>query len=239
MARSKKQRSAMTEAQLHERVEALKADAFGDAAHIAKVTTTGSTISETTRMSVPLLAKPELLRTMALPWTEHRNLTEQLIRRDLEQSRICPGRNDPRCCQATVNQTCFPKWVEREDREWYALKINIGLSLVNDRLKDVGPLAAALAADDAFELGCLFTEARDKFGWDEHAQAGKKSYDGGAKGRQTLKKTTQEEDATVFSMVQSLIKAGKPRMAAYKEVAKDTHVSWETVRKQYARYQKK
>jgi hypothetical protein len=162
----------MTEAQLREAVEALKVDAFGNGAPLAKITTTGSTISETTRMSTPLLPNHEMLENMAPAWSEHRSMIEHLIKADLEQSRKCPYEHDSRCCHATLNQTCSPNWVEREDREWYAREIHLRLCLVNDRIGQTGPMVPALAADEAFELGCLLTEALIKFRWDKHAKRG-------------------------------------------------------------------
>ncbi len=229
----------MTEAQLHEAVEALKADAFGEAAHLAKVATTGSTISETTRMSVPLL-NPEMLRNMAPAWSEYRNMIEQLIKQDLEQSWKCPGRDDLRCCQATPNQMCFPKWVEREDPEWYARAIHLGLSLVNDRIRQSGPAVTALVADDAFELGCLFTEALIKFAWDKHAKRGLTVLQGardGGKGLRAANPLRQSTEATVAAVDQRLAD-GHSKKAAYGLVASQQGMSDQTIRKEYRRAKK-
>lgn len=234
----RKQSSATSKAQLREAIEAHKTDAFGKAAHLAKVTTTGSTISETTRISLPLSDNPEMLENMAPAWTENRSMIEQWISLFLEQSRICPGRDDPRCCHTTPNRTCFPKWVEREDPEWYASKIHVWLSLVNNRIQQQGDLVPALAADEAFELGCLFTEALIKFRWDKDVKRGLAVLEGAQKGgRSNSKPSRLSIEATVAEIDQHLAD-GKQKKLAYYLVAAQQGVSEQTIRKEYRRAKK-
>lgn len=228
----------MTEAELREAEEALKAEAFGEAAHLAIITRAGSTISETKRMSIPLLAKPELLGEMAPAWTENRRMIEQWISLVLEQSRTCPGRDDPRCCQTTPDRTCFPKWVEREDPEWYAPKIHLWLSLVNNRIQQQGNMVPALAADEAFELGCLFTEALIKFRWEKDTNRGLAVVEGAQKGGRSNSKPSRLSTEETVDEIDRHLADGKQKKVAYSLVAAQQGVSEQTIRKEYRRAKK-
>ncbi|MCF8707312.1 hypothetical protein [Rhizorhapis sp. SPR117] len=156
-------------------IKKAKIDAFGDKAHLARHRTVGSTISETIQISLNVRDNPDFIQNMPLPWTENRNMIISAFEDFFRRSHICPGLNNPRCCHAAAGKYCFPNWQEREDPEWYAQQINLLLSQINDRITQSGPLVPALAADEAFELGRLFTEAVNKFNWDEHAKRGLKT----------------------------------------------------------------
>ena len=148
----------------------------------------------------------------------------------------CPGRNTPQCCGAEVTQTCRPNWVEREDIQWYALRIKSLLSNVDDKIRrDNAP--AATMADEAFELGTLFEEARLKFLWDVEAKIGKKIRKGGKTGgdmRRGANPYRKPSDITVAA-VDALRAQGVPQMVAYSIVAEQQDVSIHTVRKDYGK----
>ena len=91
----------------------------------------------------------------------------------------------PQCCGADVTQTCRPNWVEKKDIQWYALRIKSLLSSVDDKIRRDNAPAAAMA-DEAFELGALFEEARLKFLWDYEAKIGRKIRKGGKTGAYSL-----------------------------------------------------
>lgn len=155
-------------------------------------------------------------------------------------SHECPGRDKTQCCRAEPGEACSPNWQEREDPEWYALEINKYLSLVRQRLESVTPITAALAADEAFELGCLFTEALIKFRWDRSAKAGFASIRGGQQGgnhkKSQLRRQFSPKDT--FDAVNALTSEGIGRMSAYSRVGRDQGASTATIRKEYGRYKK-
>lgn len=212
-----------------------KREAFGDKADLASVNTVGSGVSESTRMSLNLFHDPGLLEGLPTPWTENRDMIMRLFGPIFERSPQCPGRERAQCCQANQGQACFPNWREREDPEWYALKINSYLSVVNARIVQEGPLVAAVAADEAFELGCLFIEALIKFRWDSDAQRGAKIAVGaklGGEMRRDANRNRWTPEETITAVEQLLANGIKP-MAAYKTVADRQGVSEQTIRKEY------
>tara|TARA_B110001454_G_scaffold211112_1_gene226377 strand:- start:4480 stop:5013 length:534 start_codon:yes stop_codon:yes gene_type:complete len=175
---------------------------------------------------------------MPLPWTENPNMIISVFENYFRRSRICPGTDDPRCCHALAGKNCFPNWVEREDPEWFAQKINLLLSQVNDRIQQEGSLVPALAADEAFELGCLFTEAILKFRWEPHTLRGLSSITSGRTGGPIRKANNQKRrqaEVTVMN-VDDLIALGTPKMKAYKIISEQQGVSAQTIRKEYNKH---
>jgi hypothetical protein len=223
-----------------DRIARAKRAAFGDKADLATAVVEGSGISETVRVSLDLRADPELLDRLPLPWTENRDLIVKQFQKSFESSFKCPGRDRDQCCRAEPGEPCSPTWRPHEDAEWYAQKINMYLSQVNRRIWEEGPLVSALAADEAFELGCLFTEARDKFLWGDHAEAGKGSSDGGKKGvkRRLEGFIHRESDQATATAVDALLARGMRKKAAYHEVARRQHQRPDTVRKRYERFKR-
>ena len=152
-----------------------------------------------------------------------------------DRSHQCPGREAPQCCRAEAGQSCFPNWREREDPEWYAQQINIYLSRVNGLIGEQGQLATGLTADEAFELGCLFTEARLKFQWDVHAKRGEtiakaaKSGGDSRRGSNPARRSTEE----TARAVEALLGQGIAPMNAYRRIAKSQGIKPDTVRKEY------
>jgi hypothetical protein len=221
-------------------IKQAKIDAFGDKAHLAGHQTVGSTISETTRISLDIILDPDLIANMPLPWTENRDMIIRAFTEIFHRSYICPGADKPQCCSAATGKTCFPKWQEREDPEWYAQKINLLLSQVNDRIQQEGEQVPALAADEAFELGRLFAEAVIKFNWDKHAKRGLKSVTSGKLGGPARKANNRKRrlpEVTVMN-VDRLIALGTPKIKAYEIIAKEQEVSMQTIRKEYSEHKK-
>ena len=213
-------------------IEQAKRAVFGDRADLAKVTTVGSGISQTSRVSVDLLANLDWLNLMTEPWVANRDMVVQLFTPIFERSRRCPGRDQPQCCQrGDANQPCYPNWREREEPEWYAQQIDVYLSMVDRRLREATASSSALAADEAFELGCLFTEAAIKFQWDRDTKRGVAIIEGARRGGETRLMRLPVE-ITVFT-VDQLIAKGKGKEAAYEEVAKQQNVSRRTVANVY------
>ena len=195
----------------------------------------GSTISETHTMLLDPTNSADRDHLMLPPWAANQQLIADLFTPAFQRSRQCPGRKKSRCCKAQGDQPCFPKWREREDPEWYALEINKYLSIVNQRLGEATPIAAALAADEAFELGCLFTEALIKFQWDKHATSGKKSW----KGAKLAWERRRRAGASVtVAAVDELLKSVKSRKLAYALIAEEQGVSAQTIRKEYCKAKK-
>ena len=206
----------------------------------AKAEVIGSGISQTTKVSADL--KPQLFGLVLAqqPWTENPAMIAQLFTPIFQRSPICPGRDKTQCCQARPGDACFPNWQAREDPEWYALEINKYLSQVNQRLGSVTPITAALAADEAFELGCLFTEALIKFQWDTHAKRGKGTLDSAAEGGRSRREANPNRlsvEETVAA-VDVLIAKGVRKMAAYSIVAEQQYVEIRTIRKEYKLHKK-
>lgn len=218
------------------RIEQAMSAQFGDKLEKANVEVIGSGVSQTTRVSLDLLANPELLGAMPAAWLANRAMIVRLFTPIYERSFQCPGRENQQCCQAVSGQLCFPNWREREDAEWYAQEINTYLSLVDLRLRDATPITSALAADEAFELGCLFTEALIKFRWDKHAKRGKHTLESAGQGGLQRRKRPNAE-ATVYA-VDQLLGQGKSITRAYALVAKAQGVTDQTIAKEYRRAKK-
>lgn len=201
----------------------------------SKIEITGSGISETRKVSAELAPQLFNARLMQQPWSENPAMIVKLFTPIYQRSLACPGRDKGQCCQAQSGETCCPNWLEREDPEWYAREINIYLSLVQQRVESSTPASAALAADEAFELGCLFTEARIKFQWDAHAKRGKVTLDSAAQGGRSRRKANPKRlslEATVAA-VDTLIAQGVRKMAAYSIVAEQQGVETRTIGKEY------
>lgn len=218
-----------------DQIERIKRDVFGDKADLANVSVTGSGISETRRISLNVLHDFEGLKRLPAPWTENRDMIVALFTPIFERSWHCPGRNDARCCQAEGDQACFPNWREREDPEWYAQAINVLLSQVNARIAQEGPLVPALAADEAFELGCLLTEALNKFRWDDHAKRGQKTVASAKLGGDTKRNANvaRRSLTETVAAVDALLTAGIKPMQAYRRIASAQGVNEQTIRKEY------
>ena len=218
-----------------EPIEQIKRDLFGAKADLAQIKIAGSGISETQTISLNVLHDPERLERMPAPWTENHDMIVAQFTPIFERSFRCPGRDDARCCQADGDRACFPNWREREDPEWYAQTINLLLSQVNARIKQEGSLVPALAADEAFELGCLFTEALIKFRWDDHAKRGRKTVDSAKLGGDNKRNANpaRRSSAETVVAVDALLAAGVKPMQAYARVARDQGVSEQTIRKEY------
>lgn len=219
-----------------EPIERVKRDIFGAKADLAQVKIAGSGISETQTISLNALHDPERLERMPAPWIENRDMIVALFTPIFERSLACPGRDNARCCQAEGDIACCPNWREREDPEWYAQTINLLLSQVNTRVRQEGPLIPALAADEAFELGCLFTETLIKFRWDDHAKRGLKTVDSARLSGNTKRNANpaRRSSAETVAAVDALLAAGVKPMQAYRRVASDQGVSEQSIRKEYA-----
>lgn len=212
------------------------------AAHLGEARTkiAGSGISETRKVSADLAPRLFSARLAQQPWRENRDMIEQLFTPIFQRSWACPGRGKVQCCQAQPGEACCPNWLEREDPEWYAREINSYLSLVNQRVKSGTPASAALAADEAFELGCLFTEALIKFQWDAHAKRGKGTLESATEGGQSRRHANPyrlSAEETVAA-IDDLIASGMGKGAAYGIVAEQQHVESRTVGKEYNRLKK-
>jgi hypothetical protein len=218
-----------------ERIAEAKRAVFGEKAELATAVVEGSGISETLRVSLDLMDDPQALLRMAAPWAENREMIVQLFKSVLERSRECPGRDHPQCCHAEEGQACSPRWREREDPEWYAQRIHMCLSQVTARVRQQGPLVAALAADEAFELGCLFTEALNKVRWDDHAKRGSKAVEYARLGGQERRKASPRRRSAeeTIAAVDDLLQKGKGPMSAYRFVGREQGVSAQTIRKEY------
>ena len=222
------------------RFDRLKREAFGKHADEAKVENVGSGISQTSRISLDLVAYANEKDLTQPAWTETPAMIAQLFTPIFQRSRICPGRDKAQCCQAGPGEACFPNWQAREDPEWYALQIDSYLTLVNQRLQSATPISAALAADEAFELGSLFTEALIKFQWDAHAKRGKGTLDSAAEGgrRRRDANPNRLSASETITAVDALIAQGSSKMAAYSIVAEQQHVEIRTIRKEYKLHKK-
>ena len=218
------------------RLEQAEVAQFNDHAENSRLEVIGSGISQSTRISFDLLANPELLGTLPPPWVANRAMIVKLFTPIFERSFQCPGRSQQQCCQAVSDQSCRPNWREREDAEWYAQQITTYLSMVDRRLQNATSITAALAADEAFELGCLFTEALIKFRWDKHAKRGKLIIESAARGGEGSRKRPGIE-ATVDA-VDQLAEQGISITRAYTAVAKRQGVTAQTIAKEYRRAKK-
>ena len=212
------------------------------AAHLGEARTeiAGSGISETRKVSADLAPRLFSARLAQQPWRENREMIEQLFTPIFQRSWACPGHDKVQCCQAQPGEACCPNWLEREDPEWYAREINSYLSLVNQRVKSGTQASAALAADEAFELGCLFTEALIKFQWDAHAKRGKGTLESateGGKNRRHANPYRLSAEETVAA-VDDLLASGMAKMAAYSTVAEQQQVGLGTIRKEHNRLKK-
>lgn len=222
-------------------IGAMAQEMFGEKAHLAAMKTTGSGISETKTMSAPLLAVYEELqdgkRSLELsdPWSENRAMIVKLMRPILGRARKCPGLHSEQCCHAETDRSCFPRWREREDPEWYALQIHQLVNLVDARIAAEGKLVPALAADEAFELGCLFQEALTKFRWDKAVNVGEKVIRGGKTAGDARRFDNPDRighDETIAA-VDTFLEQGVRKMEAYQRVADQQGVSLQTIRKEY------
>ena len=223
-----------------DRYDRLKREAFGEFADQAKEESVGSGISKTTRFSVDRVSLAAVRDFKQPAWSQNREMIERRFTAIFRRSHECPGRDKPQCCRAEPCEACSPNWHEREDPEWYALEINRYLSMVNQRLKSVAPITAALAADEAFELGCLFTEALIKFDWDTHAKRGKSTLHNAIEGGDAKRNANPKRgsiDETVAA-VDALISNGSGRMAAYSVIAEQQGIALGTVAKEYQRHRK-
>ncbi len=223
-------------AQDDERIEQAKRDAFGEKAGLAQAKVVGSGISRTVRLSLDLLAAPELVKALPPPWSENRAMIVGLFEAILVCSRQCPGRDRPQCCHATGDEPCFPNWQEREDIEWYAQQIDMQFSMLDRRLIEASPISAAIVADEAFELGCLVTEAQIKLQWDKHAQRGQNTVESAGRGGLSRRKRPGI-DATVYA-VDQLMAQGKRITRAYAIVAQQQGVTDQTIAKEYCKAKK-
>lgn len=209
--------------------------AFGDTFKDPDEKVVGSGISETTRISIRGVEAVARLTNPPPPWSENRQMVVELFSPIFDRSHQCPGREMPQCCQAGTGQSCFPNWREREDSEWYAQQINIYLSRVNGRIGQRGQFATGLTADEAFELGCLFTEARLKFQWDVHAKRGEtiaKAAKSGGDSRRSSNPARRSTEETARA-VEALLGQGIAPMNAYRRIAKSQGIKPDTVRKEY------
>jgi hypothetical protein len=217
-------------------IEQAKREVFGDRAGFATTQVVGSGISQVTRISLSIEpANAKLIGEMALPWTENRDMIQRVFGPLLERSRRCPGRDQPQCCRAKANQMCAPNWREGEDLEWYAQQINVYLTRLNNKILQQGDLAPAMAADEAFELGRLFTEALNK----KHPNitSGVKVTAGGLKGaaiRKAQKLLRKAPEDTVRA-IDKLFLADRrlKKSEAYRREAKEQGVNEQTIRKEY------
>ena len=202
----------------------------------------GSGVSTTKKAAkmIPLdeLSSDDVSRLSPLAWTENQTMISSLFGEIYQRSQMCPGRDTPQCCGAANEDAyCTPNWREREDPEWYAQEINKYLSVVNLRAAAGSTHDPRSVADDAFELGCLVTEALIKFRWDRHAKRGqtvvKAAAFGGLSRRNSSRgRLTAEE---TIAAVDAAIGPGKDLMSAYRAVAKAQGVSDQTIRKEYRR----
>ncbi len=93
----------------------------------------------------------------------------------------------------------------------------------------------ALAADEAFELGCMFQEALIKFRWDKAAKVGEKVIGGGkaaGSGRRFARDERLGHEETI-SAVKALLVQGIRKMEAYRRVADQQGVTAQTIGKEY------
>lgn len=213
----------------------IKREAFGKMADRAEIRVVGSGVSAVKRVALNLEEDPAHFFQRASPWTENRNMIVTLFADTFQRSLQCPGRGKPECCQAAANIACFPNWREREDPEWYALEINKYLGLVDGRLKAITPVTAALAVDEAFELGCLLTEALIKFKWDRDAKRGQKTIESAREGGQMRRAANRKRKSTLETVeaVDRLLREGASKKTAYGTVAEQQGLSDQTIAKEY------
>lgn len=223
-----------------DRYDRLKREAFGKLADRAKEESVGSGISKTTRFSVDRVSFAAVSDLEKPAWSQNREMIDRLFTPIFRRSHECPGRDKPQCCRAEPDEACSPNWREREDPEWYALEINRYLSLVNQRLESVTPITAALAADEAFELGFLFSEALIKFRWDRFAKGGFASTKGGKRGGDQKKSQLRRKFSSkdTYDGVNELVARGELKMNAYSLIGESQGASLETIRKEYRAYKK-
>ena len=203
-------------------------------ADLAEMTVVGSGISETKRVSA-VYHGPRGHEGTPPAWIENRDMVVELFTPIFQRSLQCPGRDQAQCCQEADGQACSPNWREREDLEWYAQNINMLLTQVNSRIEETAGCSAALAADEAFELGCLFTEALNKIRWDNDAKRGAKTLDSARSGGKARKSANahRRSVAVTFAAVEALLLSGMGLTAAYRKVAKQQRVTDQTIAKEY------
>jgi hypothetical protein len=219
----------------------MKREAFGKLADRGETRITGSGVSKTETTSIDALADPSLVNSITSPWTDNRAMITGMFGQIFNQSLQCPGHGTPQCCAAPAGMICYPHWTEREAPEWYAREINKYLTLVDQRLRDVTSITAGLAADEAFELGCLFTEALIKFRWDRLAKQGQKSADGAQLGgniRRSGNRKRLSVEETVAA-VDGHLNDGATKTRAYGRVARQQGVSEQSIAKEYRGAKKK
>lgn len=218
-----------------ERIERLKRDAFGQNLALAKVKSKGSGISESLTISLDALHDPDRVSANGLPWTETPDMVRRLFGSIFLKSGECPGRDRLQCCQALEGHACFPKWIEHEDPEWYALQLSKLLSLIDDRIAHGGSMAPSLAADEAFELGSLFSEALGKFRWDAHAKRGQVTQESARLGGQLKRQGNRRRRSPneTIDAVDKLLAEGKSLTRAYAKVGKEQGVTAQTIGKEY------
>lgn len=217
-----------------EDVEKLKRELSKDQFTLSDYDIVGSGLSETFRPKPSVSDVRNLNLQLPPPWSENRNMVLRFLNPIFDSVYKCPGRNTPQCCGAEVTQTCRPNWIEKEDIQWYALRINSLLSNVDDKICG-GKAPAAAMADEAFELGTLFEEARLKFLWDVEAKIGKKIRKGGKEGGGKRRGPYRKSPEMTVAAVNALRAKGLPLMAACSVVAEQQRVSLQTIRKEYSK----
>lgn len=207
--------------------------------------TVGSGISNTEKIGKTVALadlSPDHLSLLSAPaWSENQTMIASLFGEIYQRSQMCPGRDMHQCCGAADEDAyCTPNWREREDPEWYAQEINKYLSVVNLRTVAGSTHDRRSIADNAFELGCLLTEALIKFQWDRHAKRGLLTLDSAAKGGRARRDANSGRCAAeeTVTAVDELLATGMPVMAAYQVVAKAQRVGAQTIGKEYRRQKK-
>ncbi len=214
-------------------------EAFGDAARGATIRQTGSGVSHTISVSLNLADVPASFFCQP-PWSANRSLIESYFGPILAHSRSCPGRGAVQCCQAEEGEMCCPRWIEREDPEWYAQRADIYMTMINKRIADRSGMSVELAADEAFELGQLFQEARIKLGFDHATKRSDKVTEGarlGGKARRLANRGRLPVADTVAD-VERLVAEGRSITRAYAAVGRKQGVSAQTIAKEYRRAKK-
>lgn len=215
--------------------EHVKLGGFGQPGEPTRKEIVGSGISKTTRhvQEWNFYDEPELLNEMPAPWSENRAMIISQFGPVFARLTQCPGRQRPQCCHAQPGHHCFPNWRVREDAEWYAQMISTYLFQLDARLRDVTPVNAALAADDAFELGSLVAEAFIKFRWDKHAKWGANRDAGSRRGGENRKSIKRESPESNAAEIDALLVANMSKKAAYGLLAEKQGVTVQTISKEY------
>lgn len=220
-----------------EDIENAKRRMFGDKAHLAAYEKSGSGISTTHTISMPVLEDIERFNAGIEPWLEHRQLIQSWYQPFLETYRQCPGRKKPQCSQSASDKPCWPNWRRRQDPQWYALKLKQLVDSIDGRLLVNHAASVANAVDEAFEAGSLLTEALNLFGWGKFAQTGKRVHLGGAKAAEMrTQKFPSDED--ILTEVREAMKTLRFWRPACRAVAKKYGMAADSVRKKCDRARK-